>query len=261
MDVTIVINCHKEGNLLVLPLRAMSENLTGLALRGYLYEVIFVADCSDDLTLRIINNFVQQTKYSTLKQVFFNDLSLSRNFAANSANGAFISFIDGDDFWSSTFIIDCLDFHRKNQNSNNVILHPELVAELMDNDVVVWKQKKSNFRSLITLLEYNLWTSSVFAPKNIFIEFPYKTLDQTLGVGFEDWEWNENTIINGFRHLPIKNNIHFVSKKTRETLSLSQVHAKSAHRVLDTPYSLGDHCGLRLYLLLLRIINFLYKRI
>ena len=81
------------------------------------WEWIIVDDCSTDDSIELIKSFGED-RIKLLANEVNSGASLSRNKALKSANGIYITFIDSDDLWESTFLEDSINFLI----SNNEVL-------------------------------------------------------------------------------------------------------------------------------------------
>lgn len=57
MDVSIVLNVHREQDLLYPTLHSLLDTVDHAHLHGINSELIIVADCADEETLRIIDSY------------------------------------------------------------------------------------------------------------------------------------------------------------------------------------------------------------
>lgn len=108
--VSIITPCYNSAEFI-------QETYNSINNQTYInWEWIIVDDCSNDNSQNIIQNF----KDDRVK-LFFNDknlgASISRNKALDSANGIYITFIDSDDLWESTFLEETIYFLQQNNET------------------------------------------------------------------------------------------------------------------------------------------------
>lgn len=80
------------------------------------FELIIVDDCSQDLTVSIIKQ--EQAKDSRINFIRLKTNSgaaVARNAGIKMASGSFLTFLDGDDLWFTSFIEESLAFSIKNK--------------------------------------------------------------------------------------------------------------------------------------------------
>ena len=86
------------------------------------YEVIVVDDGATDETPQIIDNLAQKSEKVKVIHQKNGGLSAARNSGIEAANGDYIIFLDGDDFWSSQSFLNDIN-NRLNENSVDVIIY------------------------------------------------------------------------------------------------------------------------------------------
>ena len=116
MNVSIIINAHQEGSLLVSALKSVKLNIQQCKTKENI-EIVIIADNPDKDTRQILNLIDKSIK---VHEVRYCDLSSSRNFGIKNTVGEYIAFLDGDDIWSHNWLESAISFASK-----SVILHPE----------------------------------------------------------------------------------------------------------------------------------------
>jgi len=189
-------------------------------------EIIVVNDCSTDKTNSILDRYASQITIITNENN--SGLSYSRNVALDRATGNFIMFMDGDDYFLDTDVIEQMlhvattnvsdlvvaDFNYVNQNANTI-------SQRKTNNSIehmysgAWNKLYSSY----------LWESRRF-PENILYEDAGIILDialsakkiTSLNKPIYAYRQNGNTITqslnNPERHLDILKSITFGLNKT-----------------------------------------------
>lgn len=79
------------------------------------WELIVVDDCSDDGTIEIVNNLLENDKRIIFyKNVTNSGAAVTRNTALRNANGKWIAFLDSDDLWEPTKLERQIKFMKEN---------------------------------------------------------------------------------------------------------------------------------------------------
>lgn len=82
------------------------------------WELIIVDDCSTDLSLEIVKQYLSRDKRIRLiENEEKRGPALSRNSAIRSASGQYIAFLDSDDVWTTDKLQVQIDFMIKNEYS------------------------------------------------------------------------------------------------------------------------------------------------
>ncbi len=220
--ITAVLNCHREGELLKKSFRSVFESLQSFDASGVAWELLCIADNCDEQTLAILNECVAGTRGREVRVIPSDagDLGLSRNLAVKHARGEYIGFADGDDLVSRNWFGAAYESSRRARNS---IFHPEcnfyfgcLKAFFVHRDQGLY--------DLRALFFHNLWSALSFAHSEIYRKNEYCRNLINQGFGYEDWNWNCETIRRGHEHRMTPGTCHFVRMKQG---SLSDNSAKN----------------------------------
>lgn len=66
------------------------------------WELILVDDCSTDKSVNIINEYVSDNRIKLYRNVINSGPTKTRNLAMDVCKGNYITFLDSDDFWSTS---------------------------------------------------------------------------------------------------------------------------------------------------------------
>ena len=106
--ISIIINCFNGEKYL-------EKNLNSILKQKYQkYEVIFVDNCSTDLSSKIYKK-IKDKRFKYFKTSKKIKLYASRNFAIKKAKGEFIAFLDVDDWWNEKFLSSKKKFFLSNK--------------------------------------------------------------------------------------------------------------------------------------------------
>jgi glycosyltransferase involved in cell wall biosynthesis len=218
--VSVILNCHQEGNLVLNALNCIQKNFDKLDYSLVQLELIIILDNSNYITSSIVQSYDYGIEKVIIFDTNYGNLSQARNKAISVANFDYITFLDGDDSWGSDWLLNCLTLSNKYPKESLGILHPEFRVRIFGNSSIVDRQKvNQNFDNLL-LANENLWTSSIFASRHLLRNYNYKPLDFEKKIGFEDWNLNRLTVKEKVPHRIVKNTIHHVVVKE---LSLSSL--------------------------------------
>lgn len=226
--IEVIINCHNEGELLVSAFDSVVKNVEHLQVHHEVDVVIsLVLDKPDDATEYFAN--LIETRLGTQVNVFrvdFGDLGLSRNFGVNKSQADFIAFVDADDLWGYKWLTLAFELQSSFESS---ILHPEISyyfgSSLTKDSHIVARHIGTNSKEFNAYLmtTHNYWTSACFAPREIYLETPYRPQDKHFRIGMEDWTFNLETFSKGREHIVVPGAVHFIRDKPLG--SMRQEHA------------------------------------
>jgi len=197
---------------------------------GILIETRALLDNPDQETL----NIVARTGHwlDDIQQVNFNDLGLTRNAGLSMSKGDYLSFLDGDDLWSSNWLCHA---YRDAKKDRSTVWHPAMLYYFTEDDFdthstnqIPYHTTRSFFMRHVSsetddfnqdsLFLNNLWTANVFAHRNLHERFPYEGVDRIKGLGIEDWSWNVKTVWSGIPHQTVDETLHMIRIKSHGSL-------------------------------------------
>jgi glycosyltransferase involved in cell wall biosynthesis len=231
-DITVVLNVHREGQLVHPTLRSIWEAKEVATAAGITVDFVIVADKSDSETL----DYLAESSYSKgarLEIVKFGDLGISRNHGQSVSNSKYITYLDADDLWGDQWLIGC--YNKAQKVSGDFVFHPEFnVIFGSDNHVLIHRGMDDVEYVPNYLNHSNYWTALSFSTKDIYSKYPYNCNDIKNGFGFEDWSWNTTTVSKGIAHLVVEDTVHFIRRKESGSL----LEATNDLNCLMTPVNL-----------------------
>ena len=239
IDITCIINCHRESYLINSTLKCVDRALTHAQSCGLTLEVIIARDNSDDDTIDIVERYASGKSYWQILELCNGDLASSRNDALNLAKGKYTAFIDGDDLWCETWLLDC--FMYAENREDRIILHPEYNVYFGGFQHIFKHVDMESERFERDYLYYsNYWTSLSFSNTSLYKEFPYRRNTITDGFGYEDWTWNYETMTEGYLHKIVPGTAHYIRRGKAETSLLDKTQEfKAIPRIFELYENLG----------------------
>lgn len=217
---SVIITAHHEGLLAHKTMLSIFRSLKHVEKARLPYEIIVHIDNGDRPTLDYYNRYKSDPRFA-IYQNHFGDPALSRNFAAQKAQGEYLSFVDSDDLVSENWYLDGIKALDA-ASDKNLLVHANvnLTFGVDVKEPVIQFNEPSADRAMnaMTMLGENNWHSFVMGPKEIFEQFPYPETKN--GYGHEDYTFNTNTLAAGIAHGVIKNSILFYRQKS-DSVSIS----------------------------------------
>ncbi len=106
--VSIITPCYNSEKFI-------SETITSVQNQTYSnWEMIIIDDCSQDKTVQIIQNFMDEDSRIHLIRLHKNcGAAKARNFGIEKITGKFLTFLDADDIWFPDFIQNSIETIKK----------------------------------------------------------------------------------------------------------------------------------------------------
>ncbi|KHT48275.1 hypothetical protein RJ41_14305 [Alteromonas marina] len=231
IDISVLVTCHKERQYILPAIE--SARLAIEKLKGEFsvtHEIIIYLDNSDSQTLAFANE-VSESLGIEVYRGKNGDPGLSRMAAINCSNGEYIAFLDGDDLWSENWLVNAWKMVESSENElrEKTIFHPEYNLIFGNADLFVRQgDPSSDYFDLRYLRFANYWDALCLAHRTIFNFCPIPGNNLALGFAHEDYNWNCKLIEKNFRHVLVKDTIHF---KRRRTASVSVNAEKDKNKV------------------------------
>lgn len=227
VDVSVVLNAHKEGRLMHASLRSACDAIEYGRKQGLSCELIVVLDSPDSSTERFCSEFLpSQTR---LVNTSVEDLGLARNAGVDAALGTFVAFLDADDLWVQNWLTASFEFMSTLDSEREFILHPEFVV-YFEGDSRLWKlldQEQVEF-SQDLLFEYNPWHALSFSKSETCRRIPFRPSNLQQGFGYEDWLFHCDSIAAGVVHKIVPGTMHCLRQKTWKRSLLKDTQSSNA---------------------------------
>jgi glycosyltransferase involved in cell wall biosynthesis len=219
LTATCIISFHNEGIWAYTTLTSIVASRIFAEKYGLHIEFVIVLDNHDSCTKNVVCKHPGIRCDDKIEIVHFGDLGLSRNYAISKATCEYIVCMDGDDYYSKNFILNCV---QEAARGNNIIAYPEYIFGFGEKFYFAHLAYKLPAQSLSYILfSTHIFCSCITTRRSIFIEHPYKMC--TEGFGFEDWHWNCEASSYNLAHSPAKYTVLFYRQKSS---SLSKLYHK-----------------------------------
>jgi glycosyltransferase involved in cell wall biosynthesis len=218
--ISAIVTFHNEKRVALQTLEGMERLRLYADTHGISVEFVSVLDCADDETSFLVKSSPSLRKDDQVIVVSNRDLGSSRNCGVRASRGRFIGIFDGDDYYSDNWLVEA--YMMSCSKVNNVIIHPELqvsfgathcVAKVLDMD-------SSPDYPLQNCLVVHPWIACSFGAREIYEDTQYSRSDtKETGFGFEDWQWNLETISKGVHHIIVSETAHYYRRKSSSMLT------------------------------------------
>lgn len=216
-DISAILTAHREGVFAGPALRSFDAAIEQAESAGLLVERIIVLDNPDAETLAMFADLAPDRYQVSV----FNggEPALSRNHGVSLATGTYVTFLDGDDLWSTNWLVECFRFCSS--SATPMVAHSDANIVFGQNRAA-WQHADSMATDFdIDYLKFgNYWDAMCFAARDIFINYPFHRNDTRNGYGHEDWHWNNVTLAAGIAHRPVGNTLHFKRRRLGSQMSI-----------------------------------------
>jgi len=220
VDLTVVLNVHREGRLVHPTVRSIGLALGEVVAAGRSAELVVVLDRADEATRDYVSSIPDRVPGHVevrALEVEHGDLGLSRNSGAAAARGRWIAFCDADNLVSRRWFASALDILA--EETGDVVVHPAFVVAFEARDTI-WRirsTRDADFDARV-LAQSNLWDASCVTTTDLARRFPYTPTHVGQGFGPEDWHWNIEVLAAGGEHLVADATALFYRAKSRGSL-------------------------------------------
>jgi len=232
MEVSIVLNLHREALLLTPTLLSLEACAREAVAAGISVELIAVFDRSDDATKAAFN--AQRLEwFDRVETVEVNvgSLGLARNAGIERATGEYIWTSDSDDLVSSNSIVALLQTARQHSNPNAVVFIEYLCA--FGDRYHNVRYFDSKYLTAGDFAFQHPYISRIFLPRTAFDQDSYDDLRVASGFAYEDWHFNCNLRARGYDMLVAPDTVIFY--RQRNGSLLRQADAASSRLVPHGP--------------------------
>lgn len=220
-DISAILTAHREGIFAGPALRSFDAAIARAQAVGLVIERIIMLDNPDPETLAMFADLPTDTYRVVVHSG--GEPALSRNHGVSLATGRYVSFLDGDDLWSTNWLVEA---HRFCSASATPVVGHSEANIVFGQHRAAWLHVDSAADDFdIDYLKFgNYWDAMCFAARDIFSGYPFQCNDVRNGYGHEDWHWNNVTLAAGIAHRPVPSTVHF--KRRRLGSQMSMVNAR-----------------------------------
>ena len=232
-DIAAVVNLHREGSAATPSIISAWRAVRAAKRNSIPAQLVLVLDRPDQATLAIAQQW--SARDAQLVTVNEGDLGASRNAAVASVDVDWIAFLDSDDLWGETWLVQAHREATANATDALEVWHPQVNVVFGDHHSLLHHVDSDDprFRWSRFCL-HNAWTALSFVRRQVLCDVPYLRNDLSNGFGFEDWSWNMAILERGGHHRVVADSCHFI-KRTGSPSLLSQ-----SQTALRTPYPTAD---------------------
>jgi hypothetical protein len=215
IDLTVAVTAHAETVVAGPPMRSAEMAIRAAEAQGLRVERLIGLDTpSNDC-----RGFFYQPLFKSwsIVEFQFSNLSNTRNALAKVANGRWIAFLDADDLFSENWLaVGARLLAQAHKVNDKIIVHPEL-SWVFDKQALIFVKPDQNDPCFIPQYFYfrNYYDAPSLSPLAAHLETPYAPIDLSSGFGFEDWQWNIETMAAGWRHVVAENTVVFIRRRER----------------------------------------------
>ncbi|SPA50710.1 glycosyltransferase [Cupriavidus taiwanensis] len=228
IDVSVVLNMHREALYLRPTLLSLSACATEAARAGLSVELVAVFDRADEATLQVFRETpLEGFDYIKPIEIDVGSLGPARNLGIEQARGDYIWTADGDDLVSSNAIVSLLETARAHGDDNVAVFVEYLVA--FGEQFHVVRYFGSEWLTPADFAYQHPFVSRIFVRRSIFETLRYVDLKVTAGFAYEDWDLNARLFDLGFSFKTAPNTVFFY--RQRNNSLLRQANAVSAKTI------------------------------
>jgi glycosyltransferase involved in cell wall biosynthesis len=203
IDVSIVLNLHREAKFIQRTLRSILEAIQFAQYRNIKLELIIVMDNSDVNTFDAVSSFDFMLFSNVIvKEVCNGNLGASRNDGVKLASGRYIATADADDLISFNYFSEMYALAIELQE--NLVFVPQYYVGFGDN-YHICEFFDSNRISKLLLFDTHPYVSRVFTAASVFKSIPFAALDRSSPFAYEDWHFNCEAIARGYEFKAVVN--------------------------------------------------------
>jgi glycosyltransferase involved in cell wall biosynthesis len=217
IDVTLVLNLHREGKYLFRTLSSLREAIVYSSINGIVSELIIVLDRTDRVTKGVIGSFdLSFIEHTQLIEVDNGSLGPSRNTGIQRARGDYIRLCDGDDLVSFNLLSNTHSLAE--QLGRHTILIPEWLFAFDEQYFGVRYEDLGELAPL-ALIDNHTFVSQIFCHRSLFEKISFKDLRLSPGYAYEDLHFATEAIAAGYEFHIVKNTILFYRQRKDSLLN------------------------------------------
>tara|TARA_R110002051_G_scaffold139514_1_gene212207 strand:+ start:24235 stop:24981 length:747 start_codon:yes stop_codon:yes gene_type:complete len=237
-DLTVAITAHDETLVAGPCIHSVEAAIDAVEKHGFRVQRLLGLDNATPGAEQYFRQ--EQLGAWQIEEFSFGDPFQVRNAMVERGAGKWIAFVDADDLVSENwFVKAALRLARAEQKDEKIIVHPELNWIFEAHEMVFAKPDMDDEIFLPQYLYFaNYYDMMAMAPREAALSIPYGHRDLNNGFGYQDWQWNIETVGAGWRHVVAKDTIIF---KRRRMNSVSEVNRDRRCLIRDLEPMAIDH--------------------
>lgn len=228
IDVSVVLNLHRESLYLKPTLHSLEACAIEAQRHGLAVELIAVFDRSDEATIfEFQATPLKGFAFIKTTAIDVGSLGLARNAGIDLAEGEFVWTSDADDLVSRNAIV-ALHATATKHSYHNVAVFMEFLAAFGEQFHVA-RYFDSDFYTAADFAVIHPYTSRIFVRKTVFDTLSYRDLKVSSGFAYEDWDFNCRLLAEGFEFKVAPLTLMFYRQRSNSLLR--QADAASAKMI------------------------------
>lgn len=231
-EISVIMSAHDEGVVSGPTMRSAERAIAAAEHAGVTVERMVTLDRPS----RETTAFFAQERLKDWRVVHFDfgDPYPTRNAAVGLAAGQSVAFIDGDDLVSENWLARA---HRRQAEAPGHetpwIVHPEMNV-IFDGDTgaFLMQDQTDPLFPPTHLYFHNTYDMMCLAPRRALLEVPYAPRDPEAGFGFQDWQWNIETMAAGWTHVVARDTVVF-KRRRRRSITAANLRRNAVLRSLE----------------------------
>lgn len=210
LDVSIILNLHREAVYVFRTIRALSEAASYAKRSGLRVELVIVLDRTDNGT-RSATESAYKFGFDRINtiEVDYGSLGPSRNAGISLSSGEYIWLADADDLMS----FNCIEaMYLIAQTGEKVVVFPEYLIAF-GSDCWVVKYYDDTLIETPDFVYKQPYISRLFIRKDAFESIQFSDLRLSKGFAYEDWLLNCELRARGYRFLIAPKTLFFYRQR------------------------------------------------
>lgn len=230
-DVTVVVTAHDESAVCGPTMRSAEAAIAAARDAGLVVEQIVSLDAPSETTRR----YFHQPRFDAWQRLEYDvrDLGKVRNAVLTDTAGRHVAFLDADDLFSENWLVaGVAALDAAAEREERIIAHPEvnIIFDAASTVLVNLDQDDPLFTPHYLYVR-NFYDALCLAPREAYLEVPYRLNDLANGLAFEDWTFAVESMTAGWKHVVVPDTIIFKRRRDNSLVTASSSR-KSVIRAL-----------------------------